>query len=72
MLHFLDVTKERCPMTIVRAMLKLSQIEDGDLLDVLLMEGEPCDSVLRLVQQKGYLAEVLRQEGELYHVIIRK
>jgi len=72
MLHFLDITTEHCPMTLVRVKLKLSQIEDGDLLDVLLMAGEPFDSVLRLVRQKGYCVEEIRKEREYYHVCIRR
>ncbi len=71
-MHSLDITKEHCPMTLVRVKLKLSQIEDGDLLDVLLMAGEPFDSVLRLVRLQGHLVEEVSQEGDVYHVIIRK
>ena len=59
-------------MTLVRTKLKLSQIDDGDLLDVQLLEGEPFDSVLRLVQQKGHRVKEIRKEREYYHVLIRK
>ena len=72
MLHSIDITKERCPMTMVKVKLKLSQIEDGDILDVLLAEGEPLESVPRTAKEQGHLVEEVRKEGEYYHVIIRK
>ena len=59
-------------MTMVKVKLKLSQIEEGDTLDVLLAEGEPLESVPRTVKEQGHRVEDIRKEGEYYHVIIRK
>ena len=72
MLHSIDITKERCPMTMVKVKLKLSQIGEGDLLDVLLAEGEPLESIPRTAKEQGHRVEDIRKEGEYYHVIIRK
>lgn len=72
MLHSIDITKERCPMTMVKVKLKLSQIGDGDTLDVLLAEGEPLQSVPRTAEEQGHSVEEIRKEGACYHVIIRK
>ena len=72
MQHTLDITKERCPMTMVKVKLKLSQINDGDVLDVLLSEGEPLESVPRTVEEQGYCVEDIRKDGAFYHVVIRK
>ena len=72
MQHTLDITKERCPMTMVKVKLKLSQINDGDVLDVLLSEGEPLESVPRTVEEQGYRVEDIRKDGAFYHVVIRK
>ncbi len=72
MLHSIDITKERCPMTMVKVKLKLSQIEEGDILDVLLAEGEPLESVPRTAEEQGHRVEEIRKEGEHYHVVIRK
>lgn len=70
--HSIDITGERCPMTMVKVKLKLSQIETGDILDVLLTEGEPLESVPRTAKEQGYKVEDIRKEGAYYHVIIRK
>lgn len=72
MQHTLDITKERCPMTMVKVKLKLSQINDGDVLDVLLSEGEPLESVPRTAEEQGYHVEDIRKDGAFYHVVIRK
>ena len=70
--HSIDITKERCPMTMVKVKLKLSQIADGDILDVLLSEGEPLENVPRTAEEQGHRVEEVRKDGEHYHVLIRK
>lgn len=70
--YSIDITKERCPMTMVKVKLKLSQIADGDILDVLLSEGEPLENVPRTAEEQGHRVEEVRKDGEHYHVLIRK
>lgn len=73
MTHELDITNEHCPMTFVKTKLQLEQIESGDVLEVLLTEGEPLQSVPRTSAEQGY--EVLGVEhlqGTTYKVSIRK
>ncbi len=43
----LDITKEHCPMTFVKTKIELSKLQPGDILEVLLAEGEPLDNVPR-------------------------
>lgn len=70
--HSIDITEERCPMTMVKVKLKLSRMADGDILDVLLTEGEPLESVPRTAEEQGHHVEEIRKEGDFYHVVIRK
>ena len=73
MTHTLDITKEHCPMTFVKTKLKLAQIAEGDILEVLLTEGEPLDNVPRSATEQGY--KVLSTEiveGTTYKVTIQK
>lgn len=73
MKHILDITKEHCPMTFVRTKLKLTQIAEGDILEVLLSEGEPLDNVPRSAQEQGYkVLSVEHVEGTTYRVVIEK
>jgi TusA-related sulfurtransferase len=73
MTHQLDITKEHCPMTFVRTKLKLSQIAPGDILEVLLTEGEPLNNVPKSATEQGYTVLSVEQvSGTTYKVTIRK
>ena len=71
--HSLDITLEHCPMTFVKTKLELEKLDSGDVLEVLLTEGEPLESVPKTSTEQGY--EVLGIEhisGKTYKVRIRK
>ena len=73
MTHTLDITKEHCPMTFVKTKLKLAQIAEGDILEVLLTEGEPLDNVPRSATELGYkVLSTEKVEGTTYKVTIQK
>ncbi|MCI5664716.1 MAG: sulfurtransferase TusA family protein [Mediterranea sp.] len=73
MKHTLDITQEHCPMTFVRTKLKLAQMERGDILEVLLSEGEPLDNVPRSAREQGFRVLAVEQvEGTTYRVYIEK
>ena len=73
MTHTLDITKEHCPMTFVKTKLKLAQIADGDILEVLLAEGEPLENVPRSATEQGYnVLKVEHVEGTTHKVTIQK
>lgn len=73
MTHTLDITKEHCPMTFVKTKLKLAQIAKGDILEVLLSEGEPLDNVPRSATEQGYkVLAVEHVAGTTHKVVIQK
>lgn len=73
MTHKLDITKEHCPMTFVRTKLALAKIAEGDILEVLLSEGEPLENVPRSATEQGYKVLSIDQvEGTTYKVTIQK
>lgn len=73
MTHTLDITKEHCPMTFVKTKLKLAQIAEGDILEVLLTEGEPLDNVPLSATEQGYkVLSTEKVEGTTYKVTIQK
>jgi TusA-related sulfurtransferase len=72
MKYNLDVTKEHCPMTFVKVKVKLSQIAIGDILDVLLCNGEPLENVPRSAEEQGHRILETRKDGEHFHVMIEK
>ena len=69
----LDITKEHCPMTFVKTKIELSKLAKGDILEVLLAEGEPLDNVPRNAKDQGYdVISTEHVEGTTYKVTIRK
>jgi len=61
MKHFLDITRETCPMTFVKVKLRLAKMEAGETLEVLLNAGEPLENVPRSCEEQGY--KVLSNEA---------
>lgn len=60
-------------MTFVKTKLKLAQIADGDILEVLLTDGEPLNNVPRTATEQGYnVLSVTHVEGNIHKVTIRK
>ena len=52
--YTLDITKEHCPMTFVKTKIELSKLKSGDILEVLLTEGEPLENVPRSSTEQGF------------------
>lgn len=67
-----DLTGEVCPMTFVRAKLHLEQIGPGEMLEFVLKEGEQMRNVPRSIKDDGHRIENVRQEGDRYHLLVRK
>ena len=61
-----------CPYNFVKTKLKLESMEAGQILAVLLDEGDPIRNVPRSVSDDGHI--VLSQEplAQFYRVMIRK
>ena len=72
MLYTLDITKEHCPMTFVKTKLQLSRMKPGDILDVLLAEGEPLNNVPRTAKEEGHSILEIRAEGDCHRIRIEK
>jgi len=69
----LDITNEHCPMTFVKAKLKLELLEEGDILELLLKAGEPLKNVPRTAIEQGFqVVETTHVRDDIYRVVIRK
>jgi TusA-related sulfurtransferase len=69
----LDITKERCPMTFVKAKLHLEKLESGDTTEILLVAGEPLDNVPRTATEQGYqVLEIIHVKDTIHKLIIKK
>ena len=69
----LDITREHCPMTFVKTKIQLSKLNPGDVLEVLLTEGEPLENVPKSSKEQGFnVLEVSHIEGTIHKVLIQK
>jgi TusA-related sulfurtransferase len=69
----LDITLEHCPMTFVKTKIALSKLNEGDILEVLLIEGEPLDNVPKSANEQGYkVLEIVHLDGQIHRVMIQK
>ncbi len=69
----LDITDYHCPMTLVAVKYGLARIERGDLLDVVLLAGEPLENVPRSVAEQGHrIVEICKDTESRYRVLIEK
>lgn len=68
----IDITKDHCPMTFVKAKLALAKISSGDILEVTLKGGEPLENVPRSAAEEGHEILGIEQNGEFHLVKIKK
>ena len=69
----LDITKEHCPMTLVKTKLMLSKMKKGEILEVLLTKGEPLDNVPAGAKEHGFeILEISHLKNDIYKVVIKK
>lgn len=68
----LDITLDLCPMTFVKTKLELEDLAPGQVLEVLLRDGEPLENVTRSCQEDGHPIEAREPAGpELWRLWIR-
>jgi TusA-related sulfurtransferase len=69
----LDITKEHCPMTFVKTKIELSKLQSGDVLEVLLTDGEPLENVPKSASEQGFkVLEITHVNEHIHKVLIQK
>jgi TusA-related sulfurtransferase len=66
MVHSLDVSALRCPMTWVRTKVELERLEPGQTLEVTLPPGEAVENVPRSAREAGHAVVV---EGTTIRIV---
>jgi tRNA 2-thiouridine synthesizing protein A len=62
----------KCPINFVRTKLKLEMMDSGEILEVLLDEGEPAENVPRSVKDEGNQVMSLSQVENYFKLVIKK
>ncbi len=68
----IDLHGVTCPMNFVRTKVALAALAAGDLLEVVLDEGEALLNVPRSVKDEGHQVVNVESLGETFRVVIRK
>lgn len=69
----LDLKGVICPINFVKTKLKLEEMNDGQLLEVILDAGEPISNVPRSVKEEGHrILKVEKLDSGHYKLIIKK
>ncbi len=61
---FIDITDVVCPMTFVKAKVAMEELEDGQILEVRMNEGEPLMNVPRSFKEEGHKVLDVNDNGD--------
>lgn len=68
----LDLRGVICPYNFVKTKLKLETMREGQVLSVLLDDGDPIRNVPRSVENEGHTVLVQERMDQAYRVLIRR
>ena len=49
-----DITDVVCPMTFVKAKVAMDELEDGEVIEIRMNDGEPVQNVPRSIKEEGH------------------
>lgn len=68
-----DITDVNCPVTFVKTKVALEELDEGQILQVHLNDGEPVKNVPRSVQEEGHEVLGLDDNGDgTFELYIKK
>jgi TusA-related sulfurtransferase len=69
----IDITDVTCPVTFVKTKVALEELEEGQILQVHIADGEPVQNVPRSVKEEGHEILKLDDNGDgTFELYIRK
>ena len=68
----LDLRGVLCPINFVKTKLKLEEMRSGEVLEIILDEGEPIGNVPRSVKEEGHRIVRVENMGEAFKLFIKK
>lgn len=68
-----DITDVVCPTTFVKAKVALEELDDGQILEIRLNDGEPVQNVPRSIKEEGHQILKLNDNGDgTFTLIVKK
>ncbi|HAG50775.1 MAG: tRNA methyltransferase [Deltaproteobacteria bacterium GWC2_42_51] len=68
----LDLRGILCPINFVKTKLKLETMDVGQVLEVVLDDGEPIQNVPKSIKEEGHKIVEVKKEGEHFRLKIQK
>ena len=68
----LDLTGVICPTNFVKTKLALEEIRKGQILEVILDDGEPIRNVPRSVKEEGHRIIKVENLGGTFRILVKK
>ncbi len=69
--NLLDLRGTPCPINFIRSKLQLEKMATGELLEILLDQGEPIEQVPNSLIMEGYTIESKEDKGDFYALSVR-
>jgi tRNA 2-thiouridine synthesizing protein A len=70
---FVDITDVVCPITFVKAKIAIEELEDGEILEIKMNEGEPLLNVPRSFKEEGHkVISVSNNEDGTFTIFVEK
>lgn len=71
-MHTLDLSGMVCPLNFVKTKLKLEELQAGELLEVILDDGESIINVPRSVKEEGHQIVLVKKIDESHYKLVVK
>ncbi len=68
----IDLRGVLCPINFVKTKLKLEMMEDGQILEIALDDGEPMRNVPRSVKEEGHQVVRVEKIDDGYKIFVKK
>lgn len=70
---FVDISDVVCPITFVKVKVAIEELEDGQLIEVRMNEGEPIQNVPRSLKDEGHkVTQVINNNDGTFSVYVQK
>lgn len=70
---FVDITDVVCPVTFVKAKVAIEELDDGQILEIKMNEGEPLHNVPRSFKEEGHkVVQVINNGDGTYTIFVEK
>ena len=71
--EFLDITDVVCPMTFVKTKVALEDLDDGQILELRLNDGEPIQNLPRSLKDDGHkILELASNDDGTFTILVEK